>query len=100
MAADAAIHGSFNPMVYSVKFNFVGWLQLNLDTEFASGSVDGRVRGHDEKGRIYSDCATKLTACFGYVFLRRTTCVNPVGLMGEDNAARFFARRKNRFWPA
>ena len=47
MAADAAIHGSFNPMVYIVKFIFAGWLQLNLITESASGSVDGRVRGHE-----------------------------------------------------
>ena len=62
MAADAAIHGSFNPMVYSVKFIFVGWLQLNLVTESASGSVDGRVRGQDEKGSIYSDSVTNLTA--------------------------------------
>ena len=62
MAADAAIHGSFNSTVYSVKFIFVGWLQLNLVTESASGSVDGRVRGHDDKGRFYSDSVTKLTA--------------------------------------
>ena len=62
MAADAAIHASFSPMVYTVKFNFSGWLQLNLVTESASGSVDGRVRGHDEKGSIYSDYGTKLSA--------------------------------------
>ena len=62
MAANAAIHGSFNPMVYIVKFIVVSWLQLNLGTESASGSVDGRVRGHDEKGSGYSDSVTKLTA--------------------------------------
>ena len=47
MAADAAIHGSFNSMVHIVKFIFIGWLQSNLVTEPASGSVDGRVRGHE-----------------------------------------------------
>ena len=49
MAANAAVHGSFNPMVYIVKFILVGWLQLNFVTKSASRSVDGRVRGHDEK---------------------------------------------------
>ena len=62
MAADAAIHGSLNPVVYSVKFIFVDWVQLNLNAESAAGSVDGRVRGHDEKGSFYSDRATKVTA--------------------------------------
>ena len=62
MAADAAIHGSFNPMVYIVKFILVGWLQLNFVTKSASRSVDGRVRGHDEKGRAYSGNITKLTS--------------------------------------
>ena len=61
MAADAAIHGIFNPMVYIVKFTFVDWLQLNLVTESASGSVDGRVRGHDGKRSDYSDRLTSLT---------------------------------------
>ena len=42
--------------------HFVGWLQLNVVTASASGSVDGRVRGHDEKGSFYSDRATKVTA--------------------------------------
>ena len=49
MAANAAVLGSFNPMVYIVKFILVGWLQLNFVTKSASRSVDGRVRGHDEK---------------------------------------------------
>ena len=62
MAAEAAIHGSFNPMVFIEKFNFFGWLQLNLDAESAADSVAGRVRGHDEKGSGYSDSLTKLTA--------------------------------------
>ena len=62
MAADAVIHGSLNPVVYSVKVILVGWLQLNVVTASASGSVDGRVRGHDEKGSFYSDRATKVTA--------------------------------------
>ena len=61
MAANAAIHGNFNLMVYIVKLEFVDWLSFNLVIEFASGSVDGRVRGHDEKGSVYSDCVTKLT---------------------------------------
>ena len=30
-------------------------LQLNVVTESASGSVAGRVRGHDEKGSVYSE---------------------------------------------
>ena len=47
MAANAAVHGSFNPMVYIVKFILVGWLQLNFVTKSASRSVDGRLRGHD-----------------------------------------------------
>ena len=36
-------------MVHIVKLIFVGWLELNLVTESASVSVDGRVRSHDEK---------------------------------------------------
>jgi hypothetical protein len=52
MAADAAIHGSFNLMVCIVKFKVIGRLKLNLINESASGSVDGRVRGHDETGEF------------------------------------------------
>ena len=78
MAANAAIHGSFNPMVYIVKFIFAGWLQLNLITESASGSVDGRVRGHDEKGREFRKMANVQPYDFTELYVLRLTCVNPV----------------------
>ena len=82
MAADAAIHGSFNHMVYMTKFIFVGWLQLNLVTEFASGSVDGRVRGHDEKGREFRTMANIQPYDFTVLSVLRPTYVNPVALKG------------------
>ena len=78
MAADAAIHGSFNPMVYIVKFIPVGWLHLNLVIEFASGSVDGRVRGQDEKGRVFRNITTVLASEFARLFLLRLTCAHAV----------------------
>jgi hypothetical protein len=48
MAADAAIHGSINYLVLRVEFEVSASLLLGIHTKQAAGSVDGRVRGHDE----------------------------------------------------
>jgi hypothetical protein len=54
--------------------------QLNSTIEFASVSVDGRVRGHDDKGVIVQTAVQILRFEIVRFFVLRITCVHAVAL--------------------